>query len=115
MAWQRTQRSPPGRSRRAATAASSRRARASACSTSAAAAVELYTLGCTRGSGRACATLAALAERRDRRDPQVFTRYERACSQGYLPACTELAQRYDTGELIPRDPDHALAIYRWAC
>jgi TPR repeat protein len=78
-------------------------------------ATELYTLGCGRGSGRACAALAAITERKDPRDPGVVRLYERACVQGYLSGCTDLARLYDTGAVIPRDTGRAIALYRSTC
>jgi TPR repeat protein len=78
-------------------------------------AVELYTTGCTRGSGRACAELADIAEHKNPRDPGVFRFYERACVQGYLPGCTELARLYTAGVLVSADLNHAFALYRATC
>ncbi|HEY6180083.1 MAG TPA: hypothetical protein VIX73_36830, partial [Kofleriaceae bacterium] len=72
---------------------------------------ELYTLGCTRGSARACAELARLAERRDSRDPQIFELYNQACTGAYLPGCLELGRRYDTAGYR----EYAFALYRTVC
>jgi len=56
-----------------------------------------------------------MTERKDPRDGAVFRFYDRACAQGYLPGCLELARLYDAGVLVTRDPGRAFTLYRSAC
>jgi len=75
---------------------------------------ELYATGCGRGSGRACAELAALAERRGSRETSVLDLYDRACGWGYSRR-TAVARLYEAGTVVARDENRALSSTRSAC
>jgi TPR repeat protein len=72
---------------------------------------------CQGGDPTACHALASFlsdGELTAREPGRALALREAACAEGI--GCVDLAGLYERGEdRAPRDPDRALALYRWAC